>query len=437
MFKLCKAYHHRQVLKTFPKKFLFNIYHHFKSITAAFSTPTLRNSIKDSFTLCYETVHLQLLEHYDDCLTESFDLLTSELKTVPENVFLNSLRIVYTWMSNQLKHKFTENTWNDCLDMLHHIRKISNNVHSTRAQPVPFQSNNNNSETSNSRQSFNQISTQTDSALTHNIFELLDDELDFVVSNEEPQQPASPPVSHPAHAPPTKENNTRRFFVHAQTHDEDTTAASLSQPVTHTVCSQPTCAVSTMVLASVETSSQPVIGPSISRSACNLSAVAEAVEQSPATCIVLGDNNWTGFNSNCEPFVFSGKLSALRLILAKIKKAPPNLKTFICAISSNNIEANYDKTVKPILPTTLKLINQLFGHVKVFIVLPPVNIKLSNNEKDMLNNLVNDIKKTRHGFNFITSVPNATFNSTHVLDNNSKDLLFKHVTSFLASVTLV
>jgi len=245
--------------------------------------------------------------------------------------------------------------------------------------------------------------------------------------------------SRPATATSTKQSkpdNSSRFFVHCDSYDEDDISEVGSQTEIQKSHLQHhgSQMSQTSITSYGESSQSSQSSTKITIYKLSAEETARSMEQSSADIILIGDCNWDkyipgGSDLTYSCYVCSGKISAIRSIIDKIKiKNKVNVKKLIICVSSNNYDSS--TCISSLSNISCGLINK-FNSPKIFICLAGICSTLDDTKKKLLETINLTIRNKSDKFVMIPAPDNFSTTNGHLYSMSTRQKYFNTLDSFL------
>ena len=207
-----------------------------------------------------------------------------------------------------------------------------------------------------------------------------------------------------------KQKNTSRFFFHSQTQDDDDDQHSQISAFSQQHGNPP-----------------PSSGNIVHR--VSMGETAIQLERTAAPNVLLGDENWKDYLGDVDfsCFLCSGKITALRAILDKVKHKNSSVNKLVICISSNNTES---ATALPLIKNINKAAHNKFPNAQIFYCLAGICNSLSADDQKLLESINNNIRSFKNVTLINPPDGFSTINGS-TFTNASKNSFYNNLNSFL------
>ena len=433
-FRLVKCLHHLKTLQNSTpktwKKWGSNIV---ENLHLAFETSSVKSMFETLTNEFIESIRLKAIEHYNTCASEASVFLFTNSNRMQQSVFNLSINLVKKWAKNQLS-KLNAETLSEALSTINSAYQSQ-----TCASKDPLTI----SVTEGRR--FVKITKDVSSVQSSS------DNTSVTVNCK---STASKSVA--TSIKQIKPNNSCRFFIHSKQltpiHEESSVASNIQQPqkvantedrnVLHPIIidednsseslSQGSCSnfSQTSILSYTHGGPPPSTGLIVHRS--SMDSIANNIIHSGAKNILIGDENWASYIPPPElcdfsVYICSGKITAIRAIIDKVK-SKVNLNKVIICISSNN----YDSTsALSLLRNISKGLCDKFINRKIFICLAGICSSLSTDNCRALEAINLTLRDKSNKFIIIQPPDNFSTTNGYSFTDKSRNDYYNVLSSFL------
>jgi len=429
-FSIIKCLHHIETLqKGLPKTWANWKTNITSNLRLAFCNETTKTAIEEVSSKYFHDLLQLSIEHYQQTLSTTKEYLVNHSNQLPLTLYDSSIKLITKWCRNQLGSKLSDNTLATALSII-------DKCYREQYAPPP------------TNETTNRVVCHTDKSLSITIpgnTEFVPTSNETELSNSTPcdaPQPNGedePPITtRPATATSKKQSkvdNTERFFMHADCYDEDDffdntnyqLPGSQSQP-TSSQASQ----MSQSSMLSFTQSSQEAT-PSVVIHKLSMKETSRSIESSCVNTLLLGDLNWDKYippvsSSTYQMYVCSGKLTAFREILDKVKKKV-KISNLILCISSNNFDCAHSVSLLRYLHSNL---GNKFSQCKIFVCLAGICKSLTDDNARALEQINIALRSKSDKYILINPPENFATINGHIFKQNTRISFFKNLDSFLA-----
>ena len=409
-FCLIKCFHHITILRqAIPKTWNNWKKNILDNLRLAFANDASTKAITNLSDNYFSSLQNAAIQHYLTTITEATQYLVANSGRMSAKTYSKSISLVTKWARNQLGHKLTEETLTMATQVINSSYKPSL---PTNAEP---------SSVSHRQVIINQEENSSGEGLTITVTNNLNEE----------EIPSPSRAAQPSSKKQVKPNNSSRFFLHSQQHEEvisdeipTSIPISLSQTSTTSLSQS-----SILSFTDGASSSQGVTSFKLS-----MEETAREMSKTAASTVLLGDQNWYDYfprktDSEFNCFICSGKVTAIRAILDKIKTNLPNIKRFILCFSSNNLDSN--SSISLLRNINSALINK-FKSANIFICLAGICKSLTSDNAKKLESINMTIRNKSEKYILVNPPDEFSTTDGHNFTNATKNIFYNTLDSFLA-----
>ena len=230
----------------------------------------------------------------------------------------------------------------------------------------------------------------------------------------------------------SKRDSNSRFFIHSQLTDSAAANEVVNAPK-EVIPLTDQCSQSSEVLS--QSSMLDYFDGSSQQNKfvvhkLSMDQTAAFIQSTSAKNILIGDHNWNNFIpvlSDFNTFICSGKITALRAIIDKIKDKVHVDRLIIC-VSSNNIDS---PTAISLLKNIFKGINDKFPSAKHFVCLSGICQTLTQENSSALEAINMLIRSKSDKLVIVNPPDNFTTTNGYSFTDETKQNFFESLNSFL------
>ena len=372
-FQLIKCLHHLRLLKNnTPKTWTNAVNNWANNVNFAFSNELTSAKISSTCSFFMEQLKCVGVEHYERCLTESFDFLSAQFFSINKDMFNQSTQTVFRWYQKQFSKRFSNQIINDADDIFHWLYNQSCQNHQ-KDQQLKYQISLHNGTRSVNQNTVNSTAKPAPQLSSKGV-------------------QTSPEQTSPRHkrksAPPVLVKKINRFTAHSETWPNDhlftdliTNESSTGQQIDQEPAVHPQSPPDNQQIVIEPTVPEPsqytltqLWGSNNNSVVGSIDKLSGEINNGSHDNLLLGDASW---NRIClsKPFKhlqYSGKVTTLRSIMDKVN-GECMCKNLLINFSANNCNADLNKTITSTLYNINKSLKLKFPQAKIFIILIGIN----------------------------------------------------------------
>ena len=379
-----------------------------KNITDNFKLAFATNSVKEQVSGLTKSLVNNLvgvaIKHYQSILSEAYNFLLTNSRQMSEAEFKNSVDQIRRWAKNQLGSKLTPTTLDEATGIVKMAFVNSKNdfitskkVATNMEKPTPAPT------------------------VVSNRFECLSSDVSHDTQTVVVEAEVSKAKTTSRKTP--KPDNSGRFFLHSQQRSNEDLMLGSQCSSSSSQCS---------ASSPNHGAPPPTSGHIVHK--VSMDNTAKLLSSSSANTVLIGDENWGDFLPvSCDYcdfslFLCSGKITAFRAIIDKIKNKCLNVKKLVVCVSSNNL---YSTTSISLFRNIFKGLLCKFPLAKLFICLPGISDSFSTDGRKILENISSTIRKKSNKFILINPPDNFSVERDFVFTKETKLQFYKSLNSFL------